>query len=426
MPVTISSLPDDPRYNMDFTGCGNTPRMSHPRVLQLITDSLRYWATEMHVDGFRFDLATTLARESLEADMLSAFFRIVHQDPVLSRVKLIAEPWDVGPNGYRVGEFPHGWAEWNGEYRDTIRDFWSGGEVTARRLAHRLCGSPDLYDRTGRRPHASVNFITAHDGFTLTDLVTYEQKQNQANGEENRDGHDHNRNWNCGVEGPTEDPAIQQLRERQRRNHLATLFLSQGVPMLLAGDELSHSQLGNNNCYCQDNELTWLDWTLGAPALAFLKFVKKMTQLWREQAVLHRRGFFQGRPIRGSDVSDVLWFTPAGEELTDEDWRKPIRVLGMRLAGDLIGELDAHGEQVTGDTLFAIFNARLEAVSFRLPSRNPHQQWELLFDTANDDLPAAVVSAGHERTVEGLSVTVFRARGPLSPGGSPRPSKVPH
>ena len=404
--------PEDPRYYMDFTGCGNSPRMAHPVVLQLITDSLRHWVSEMHVDGFRFDLATTLARESLEADTLGGFFRIVRQDPVLSRVKLIAEPWDVGPDGYKVGQFPHGWAEWNGEYRDTIRDFWAGNDVSARRLAHRLCGSPDLYDRTGRRPHASVNFITAHDGFTLADLVAYEKKRNEANGEENRDGHNDNRNWNCGVEGPTDDRVVNELRERQRRNHLATLFLSQGVPMLLAGDELGQTQHGNNNGYCQDNEISWLDWEPAVEHERFLRFVKSITRLWRDQPVLRRRSFFQGRPIRGAGVADVLWFTPAGEELKDEGWENPIQAFGVRFDGGLIGEPDERGRPVVGDTLFAAFNASAGGIPFVLPALNPRQNWELLIDTGNDPQGPEVAAARTSRLVEARSVVVFRALSP--------------
>jgi glycogen operon protein len=402
--------PEDPRYYMDFTGCGNTPRMGHPQVLQLIADSLRYWVTDMHVDGFRFDLATALARESIEADTLGAFFQIVHQDPVLSRVKLIAEPWDVGPGGYMVGQFPHGWAEWNGEYRDAVRGFWAGVEVPARTLAHRLCGSPDLYDRTGRRPHASVNFVTCHDGFTLADLVTYDRKHNEANGEDNRDGHNDNRSWNCGAEGPTDDPEVNALRDRQRRNLLATLLLSQGVPMLLAGDELGHTQRGNNNAYCQDNELTWLDWEPGELDRALLGFARKLTRLWRGQPVLHRRTFFQGRQIRGEGVPDVSWFTPEGRELTDDEWEQPTRSLGVRLAGDLIRETDERGEPITGDTLFAAFNAAEQPVTFALPGTNPGHVWELLLDTADDDCPSAVFEGGGRCPVASRAVVVFRTR----------------
>jgi len=402
--------PDDQRYYMDFTGCGNTPRMWHSRVLKLIMDSLRYWVLEMHVDGFRFDLATALARESLEADTLGAFFRIVQQDPVLSRVKLIAEPWDTGPGGYMVGNFPHGWAEWNGEYRDAIREFWSDGDVLARRMAHRLCGSSDLYDRTGRRPHASVNFVTCHDGFTLRDLVTFQKKQNMANGEDNGDGENHNRNWNCGHEGPTDDPDIIALRERQRRNLLATIFLSHGVPMLLAGDELGHTQQGNNNTYCQDNDLSWLDWEPSGPRTDFLEFVKKITRLWREQPVLRRRTFFQGRPIRGEGVADITWFTPVGRELTDSDWERPTKTLAFRMAGNAISEPDEQGEPVVGDTLFITLNSSAQRTLFTFPSLLPGQVWELLVDTADDACRPEFFVEGDRYPVTSRSLVVFRTR----------------
>ncbi|HVL16107.1 MAG TPA: glycogen debranching protein GlgX, partial [Gemmata sp.] len=312
--------PEDTRYYMDFTGCGNTLNMQHPKVLQLIMDSLRYWVTEMHVDGFRFDLASTLARELFEVDRLGAFFDIIHQDPVLSQVKLIAEPWDVGPGGYQVGNFPPGWAEWNGKYRDNVRRFWKGDPATVGEFANRLTGSSDLYMWNGRKPYASVNFVTCHDGFTLHDLVSYNEKHNEANGEENRDGANDNESWNCGVEGPTDDSAVNALRERQKRNFLATLLLSQGVPMILAGDELSHTQRGNNNTYCQDNELTWLDWNLTPEKSNFLDFVRKVIRVWTGQPVFQRRHFFQGRAIRGSGVKDISWFGPDGREIGDEAW----------------------------------------------------------------------------------------------------------
>jgi glycogen operon protein len=402
--------PDDPRYYMDFTGCGNTPRMAHPAVLRLIADSLRYWVCEMHVDGFRFDLATALARETIDVDVLGAFFRIVQQDPVLSKVKLIAEPWDVGPGGYMVGNFPHGWAEWNGEYRDTLRDFWAGNEVSAKKLAQRLCGSPDLYDRSGRRPHASVNFVTCHDGFTLADLVSYNEKHNEANGEDNNDGHNDNRSWNCGHEGPTADPEVSALRERQRRNLLATLFLSQGVPMLLAGDELGQTQGGNNNCYCQDNDLTWLDWEASGPRTAFLDFVKALTRLWREQPVLRRRTFFQGRPIRGEGAADVAWFTPVGKELTDEDWEAPTTAVAVRLAGDRIPDTDERGEPVAGDTLFVALNAGGQGTAFTLPGAHPRQVWERVLDTADPGRRPDLFDGGHRCPVAARSAVVFRTR----------------
>lgn len=375
---------DQPRYYMDFTGCGNTLNMLCPHVLQLIMDSLRYWVLEMHVDGFRFDLASALARELHEVDKLGAFFDIVHQDPVLNGVKLIAEPWDLGPGGYQVGNFPVGWTEWNGKYRDCIRRFWKGDGGTASEFATRLCGSSDLYEHSGRRPYASINFVTCHDGFTLRDLVSYNQKHNEANGEGNRDGSDQNDSWNCGHEGPSGDRAIHTLRARQTRNFLATLFVSQGVPMLLAGDEIGHSQQGNNNAYCQDNEISWLDWELDAPRRELLEFVRKLIRLRRAQPVLRRRTFFQGRKIRGSQVEDVAWFEPSGQEMSDEAWEAGfVKCLGVRWAGDAIGELDARGKPIRGDTLLLLFNAHHEPIPFTLPADGARQLWRRVLDTAS-------------------------------------------
>jgi isoamylase len=373
----------DPRYYMDFTGCGNTLNMQHPRVLQLIMDSLRYWAIEMHVDGFRFDLASTLARELYEVNRLGAFFDIIHQDPVLSQVKLIAEPWDVGPGGYQVGNFPVGWTEWNGDYRDKVRSFWKGEPGLASTIATRLAGSSDLYQQSGRAPYASINFITCHDGFSLQDLVSYNEKHNEANGENNNDGASDNKSWNCGAEGPTDDPNIRQLRERQRRNFIATLFLSQGVPMLLAGDELSHSQNGNNNAYCQDNEISWLNWELDDEKQRFLAFVKMITGIWQEQPVFQRSTFFQGRALRGSDIKDISFFNPSGEEMSDEDWEAGyVQCLGVRLAGDFIGDMSERGEPIIGDTTILLLNAHHEQIDFVLPSTKDAHRWERLFDTA--------------------------------------------
>jgi isoamylase len=369
--------PQDLRYYMDFTGCGNTLNMRHPRVLQLIMDSLRYWVLEMHVDGFRFDLASTLARELYEVDKLGAFFDIIHQDPVLSQVKLIAEPWDVGPGGYQVGNFPVLWTEWNGRYRDAIRRFWKGDGGSSSELATRLAGSSDLYEQSGRRPYASINFVTCHDGFTLEDLVSYNHKHNDANGEGNRDGTDDNLSWNCGVEGPTGDGHVLALRDRQRRNLIATQLLSQGVPMICGGDELGHTQRGNNNAYCHDSELSWLDWTLGPRQRDFLSFVRRMAKIWQEHPVLQRRRFFQGRSFR--NVKDVSWLLPSGGEMTDHDWGAFVRCFGMRLAGDRIDELDERGHRVSGETLLVLFNAHHETISFRLPAP---QVWERLVDTA--------------------------------------------
>jgi glycogen operon protein len=356
--------------------------MTHPRTLQLIMDSLRYWVLEMHVDGFRFDLASALARELHEVDRLGAFFDIIHQDPVLSQVKLIAEPWDLGEGGYQVGNFPVLWAEWNGIYRDNVRSFWRGDAGQVGDLAFRLTGSSDLYEHGGRRPYASINFVTAHDGFTLNDLVSYNEKHNQANGEENRDGHDHNISWNCGIEGPTIDPEIIRLRERQRRNFLATLLLSQGVPMLVAGDEMGRTQFGNNNAYCQDNEISWLDWNLDEPRQDLLDFTRFLIRLFHQHPVLRRRKFFQGRPVRGSEVEDITWFRPEGDEMSEADWHDPRRrAIAVRLAGDAIDETDERGRRVTDDTLLLLLNAHHDPVTFVLPAHREGVRWQLVLDT---------------------------------------------
>jgi isoamylase len=380
--------PDDPRYYMDFTGCGNSPNMRHPRVLQLIMDSLRYWVTEMHVDGFRFDLASTLARELYEVDRLGAFFDIIHQDPVLSQVKLIAEPWDVGTGGYQVGNFPVLWSEWNGKYRDTVRQFWKGDGGTLSEFATRLSGSSDLYQHDGRKPSASINFITCHDGFTLHDLVSYNDKHNDANGNENQDGANENHSWNCGAEGPTDDPAITALRWQQQRNFLTTLVLSQGVPMLLAGDEFSHTQRGNNNAYCQDSELTWLNWLLTDEQRAWCDFVRGVIQVRRNQPVFRRRKFFQDRAIHGEGIQDISWFDASGQEMTEKDWQNGyVRCLGVCLAGDRIGGTDERSELVVGDTILLLLNAHYEAILFVLPPLKEGQRWERMLDTASEALP---------------------------------------
>jgi isoamylase len=374
---------NDRRYYMDYTGCGNTLDMTHPRVLQLITDSLRYWVLEMHVDGFRFDLASTLARELHDVDRLGAFFDIIQQDPVISQVKLIAEPWDLGPGGYQVGNFPVLWAEWNAAYRDTVRRFGKGDAGQVGALAYRLTGSSDLYARNGRLPYASINFITAHDGFTLNDLVSYNDKHNEANGEENRDGHNENLSWNGGAEGETDDPAILALRDRRKRNFLAMLFLSQGVPMLLAGDEFGRSQRGNNNAYCQDNEISWVDWKLDRPRRALLEFTELLIRIFRQHPVLRRHHFFQGRRIRGSEVKDLAWFRPDGKEMTDEDWANPeIRCFGLRLAGDAIEEVDERGNRVADDTLLILLNSYHETIPFVLPAHRRKLHWWVVFDTS--------------------------------------------
>lgn len=372
----------DRRYYMDYTGTGNTLNMLHPRTLQLIMDSLRYWVLEMHVDGFRFDLASALARELHEVDRLGAFFDIIHQDPVLSQVKLIAEPWDLGEGGYQVGNFPVLWAEWNGEYRDTVRRFWRGDGGLVGTLASRLTGSNDLYGRSGRHPHASINFVTAHDGFTLLDLVSYNEKHNDANGENNTDGHNENLSWNCGEEGPTNDPAILTLRAQQQRNFIATLLLSQGVPMLQAGDEIGRTQHGNNNAYCQDNEISWIDWNFDHPRRELLEFTRAVITLFHDHPVLRRRKFFQGRRIRGSEVKDLAWFRPDGKEMTDEDWSNPsARCLGLRLAGDAIEEVDARGNRIVDDTLLILLNAHYEPIPFILPAHRARVRWEIVLNT---------------------------------------------
>jgi len=402
---------DDRRYYMDYTGTGNTLDMTHPAVLRLIMDSLRYWVMEMHVDGFRFDLAATLARALHDVDRLGAFFDIVHQDPVLSQVKLIAEPWDLGPGGYQVGNFPHLWAEWNGLYRDSVRQFWKGDSGQVGGLAYRLTGSSDLYGPTGRLPYASINFVTAHDGFTLHDLVSYNEKHNDANGEGNRDGHQENLSWNCGCEGPTDDAAIVALRECQKRNFLATLVLSQGVPMLLAGDEIGRTQHGNNNAYCQDNELSWVDWQLDAAQHELLEFVRRLLRLRQQHPTLHRRHFFQGRAIRGSAVKDLTWFRLDGKEMTEEDWGNPdTRCFGLRLAGDAIEEVDERGHRIVGDTLLILLNAYWEALPFVLPAHRPKLRWQLLLDTHDTARRRQVclVRGGRPYELGARSLALFR------------------
>jgi isoamylase len=408
-------VPDAPRYYMDYTGCGNTLDMTHPRTLQLIMDSLRYWILEMHVDGFRFDLASALARELHDVDRLGAFFDIIHQDPVISQVKLIAEPWDLGEGGYQVGNFPVLWAEWNGIYRDTVRAWWRGDDGQAGGLAYRLTGSSDLYGRGGRRPWASINFMTAHDGFTLHDLVSYDHKHNEANGEDNRDGHDHNLSWNHGVEGPTDDPAILALRERQKRNFLATLMVSQGVPMLCHGDELGRTQRGNNNAYCQDNDLSWLDWNLDRPRASLLEFARSVIRLRRRHPVLRRRLFFYGRRIRGSEVKDLAWFRPDGKEMTEEDWTNGLtRGLGLRLAGDAMDEVDRDGQRVVDDTILVLLNAHHEPLECVLPAHQRGVRWEPVLDTRfSDGRPRRrTVRGGSRYPLEARSLALLRLARP--------------
>ena len=409
--------PEDPRHYVDYTGCGNSMNMRHPHVLQLIMDSLRYWVLEMHVDGFRFDLAAALARELHEVDRLSAFFDLIQQDPVLQQVKLIAEPWDIGEGGYQVGNFPPLWSEWNGKFRDTVRDFWRGADQTMAEFAYRFTGSSDLYESSARRPHASINFTTSHDGFTLNDMVSYQDKHNQANGENNRDGDDHNRSWNCGVEGPTDDPEILALRLRQQRNFMVTLFLSQGVPMLLAGDEISRSQKGNNNAYCQDNEISWINWESADGEL--LDFVRGLIALRAEHPIFRRRGWFQGRSIRGSRLTDIGWFRPDGTEMSDEDWRAAFaRALAVFLNGNGIQSRDERGQPVRDDSFLFLFNAHHENVEFVLPTALGADGWIQILDTfagtvgstyeAGETEDADCRVAGDNVLVPGRSVQLFQ------------------
>jgi glycogen operon protein len=373
------------RYYMDYTGCGNTLNMQHPRVLQLIMDSLRYWVLEMHVDGFRFDLASALARELHEVDRLGAFFDIIRQDPVLSQAKLIAEPWDLGEGGYQVGNFPAGWAEWNDRFRDNIRAFWKGDGGRIGDTATRIAGSSDLYESGGRKPHASINFVTSHDGFTLSDLVSYNGKHNEANLEDNRDGNDNNLSWNCGAEGPTDDAGVNALRARQRRNFIATLAFSQGVPMLLAGDEFARSQRGNNNAYCQDSEISWVDWNLQQDQAEVLAFTQRVLRIRREHPVFRRRNFFQGRPIRGGGIKDLLWLTPEGREMNDQEWALSFaRCLGVFLAGDALNETDRRGHPITDDSFLILVNAHHEPIEFHLPAFHGGFGWLTLLDTTHE------------------------------------------
>ena len=401
-------LTDDKRYYMDYTGTGNSLNMRNPHVLQLLMDSLRYWVLEMHVDGFRFDLAATLARELHEVDRLSAFFDLIQQDPVISQVKLIAEPWDVGEGGYQVGNFPPVWTEWNGKYRDCVRDFWRGEDYTLAEFASRFTGSSDLYGNTSRLPYASINFDTAHDGFTLNDLVSYSEKHNEANGEENRDGESHNRSWNTGVEGPTDDPEVLRLRTRQKRNFLATLLLSQGVPMLLGGNEIGRTQQGNNNAYCQDNEISWYDWQTTDEDL--LAFCQRLIRYRKEHPVFRRRRWFQGQPIHGSEVKDLAWFTLEGEQMAEEDWGQGFaKSLGVFLNGATIPNPNPHGEPVIDDNFYVIFNAHHEPLNFTLPRTDWGERWLKELDTQNGWVEKEEsFKAGDQIKVEARSMVVLR------------------
>ena len=403
---------EDQKHYYDTTGTGNTLLMKSPHVLQLIMDSLRYWVLEMHVDGFRFDLASSLARQFHEVDRLSAFFDLVQQDPVVSQAKLIAEPWDIGQGGYNVGGFPPLWTEWNGKYRDTVRDFWRGEDRTLAEFASRLTGSADLYEQDGRRPFASINFVTAHDGFTMHDLVSYNHKHNDANGEGGNDGESHNSSWNCGVEGETDDLDIVVLREQQKRNMLTTLFLSQGVPMLLHGDELGRTQLGNNNVYAQDSELSWIDWERAKDFEVLTDFTARLSQLRRDHPVFRRRRHFRGRVVKGSTIEDIGWFTPAGEWMSDDDWESGFaRSVAVFLNGDAIREPDARGEPVVDDSFFLLFNGHYENLDFTLPDLGAGEAWDVVIDTAApllDDAEPRTVKTGAAIEVDARSVLVLK------------------
>ena len=417
--ITYYRLTENQRFYMDYTGTGNTLNVRNPQVLKLVMDSLRYWVLEMHVDGFRFDLAAALARELHQVDRLSAFFDIINQDPVISQVKLIAEPWDVGEGGYQVGKFPSLWAEWNGKYRDSVRRYWKGDGGQLAELGYRLTGSSDLYQRDGRHPTASINFITAHDGFTLNDLVTYDEKHNQANLENNQDGANDNNSWNHGTEGPTDDPTIKELRERQKRNFIATLLLSQGVPMILSGDEVGRGQGGNNNPYAQDNEITWNNWDLDQPKKDLLEFTRKLIKYRRDHPNLHRRKFFQDRSIRpaqsqdveieGSQVRDITWVRQDGNAMTDDEWSAGwIRSVGLLLSGETLDDVNSTGEPIRDDTFFILLNAHHEDLDFTLISPRPGKVWEVSFDTrVTDSKPGEQKQGCSVYNLMGRSVVVL-------------------
>ncbi|MGQ0481310.1 MAG: glycogen debranching protein GlgX [Pseudonocardia sp.] len=408
-PAYYRLVPGDEQHYFDTTGTGNSLNVRHHESLRLLMDSLRYWVTEMHVDGFRFDLASSLAREFHDVDRLSAFFDLINQDPVVSKVKLIAEPWDVGPGGYQVGGFPPLWTEWNGKYRDTVRDFWRGEHATLAEFASRFTGSSDLYEADGRRPHASINFVTAHDGFTLADLTAYNDKHNEDNGEDNRDGESHNRSWNCGVEGPTEDGKVVALRERQRRNMLATLLLSQGVPMIAHGDELARTQGGNNNVYCQDNEISWVDWDNARHHELLTEFTASLVALRAAHPIFRRRRFFQGRCITGSNIEDIVWLRPDGEPMTDDDWNVGFaRTLAIYLNGEGIPDRDELGQRIVDDSFLLLFNAHHQAVTFTLPGESYGRNWEIVVDTA-DPLLAQARRKARDSVADGRLRVIARA-----------------
>jgi len=397
----------DARYYMDYTGTGNSLNMRHPHALQLVMDSLRYWVQEMHVDGFRFDLASTLARELYDVDRLSAFFDIIHQDPTLANVKLIAEPWDIGTGGYQVGNFPVRWCEWNGKYRDVVRDFWRGQDQTLAEFANRLTGSADLYQDDGRKPYASVNFVTAHDGFTLRDLVSFNEKHNEANGENNADGEGHNRSWNCGAEGPTDDPGVNELRARQTRNFLTTLILSQGIPMLLGGDEIGRTQGGNNNAYCQDNEISWFDWESADRGL--LEFTRRIIVFMRSHPVFQRRRWFKGRPLHGTGVADIAWLRFDGGPMTDQDWQTGYaKSFALFLNGDALRDVDEEGRRLTDASFLLIFNAHHDRLPFTLPDGTFGAQWRIEIDTTSElGENGVTVAAGAQIEIAGRSMLVL-------------------
>jgi glycogen operon protein len=410
-PTYYRLMPDQPRYYMDYTGTGNSLNVRHPQVLKLIMDSLRYWVTEMHVDGFRFDLASTLARELHEVDRLSAFFDIIHQDPIISEVKLIAEPWDVGEGGYQVGNFPVLWAEWNGKYRDTVRRYWKGDEGQLSDLGYRLTGSSDLYKNDGRKPYASINFITAHDGFTLEDLVSYNDKHNEANGENNQDGANDNNSWNMGAEGPTDNPEVVDARERQKRNFLATLFLSQGVPMLQGGDEICRTQRGNNNAYCQDNEISWYDWNLDERKKRLLEFVTKLIELRKSHPNLRRRKFYQDRVIHHSLVRDIAWYRADGQEMTEAEWNSGwVRSLAIVFNGNTLDIVDEMGQPITDDTFLLLMNSHHEHVNYKLPESPKNLGWEMVLDTSKLEKAFREGEVEQDFDVYGRSVVLLRER----------------
>jgi isoamylase len=408
-PAYYRLVPGDKRFYYDTTGTGNSLNVGHPHVLQLIMDSLRYWVLDMHVDGFRFDLAATLARQFHEVDRLSAFFDLIQQDPVISQVKLIAEPWDIGEGGYQVGNFPPLWSEWNGKYRDTVRDYWRGEDQTLAELAYRFTGSSDLYESGGRRPSASINFLTAHDGFTLADLTAYNEKHNDANGEGGADGESYNRSWNSGAEGPTDDPAVIDLRGRQRRNFLATLMLSQGIPMLLGGDEMARTQNGNNNAYCQDNEISWYDWE--HPDGSLIAFTQRLISIRKDHPVFRRREYFQGRALHGG-VDDIAWFAPDGTEMSEDDWQEGYaKSMAVFLNGAAIPSPDNRGDRIIDDTFLVLFNAYHEPIDFTLPEERFGKRWIRTLDTADTLAEGDQVDFDQKTTVEARSLVLLRRVG---------------